>query len=372
MAGMTGAGEHLAIRLREAATAAFAPLEDYGFRLDPLRFGVWPGPHVVAASKSTAIYTEIDPYTGRLVVSIEVAGSIPIRAEKLIPGFPEAGWPLPRNPNRRVLRRRLDLIVQALRVQAPVLLSGGDGVLGWVLDAVVRPAADDCPGPPGAESSGSAPSGAMVERLRARSSRRDHASMARLAKALYAQGLRPRDVLHRCYGVALPAEFFATAVERLATPHLMVTFTGQPWDLGVPPGQGGPPPAPTGTTASAEQRIFDRDPDLVPLMELIGEGASLRRTVICYRLTELRMGNTAVFGINKSATVRDQIVHCGRSLLTVLHRHHIELLRHYEWEMRQPQNWGADAVDPRAVKEMRFLIGKVEALQRRVVASGSG
>lgn len=365
MADMTGAGEHLAIRLREAATAAFAPLEDYGFRLDPLRFGVWPGPHVVVANKSTAIYTEIDGYTGRLVVSIEVAGSIPIRAEKLIPGFPEAGWPLPRNPHRRVLRRRLDLVVQALRVQAPVLLTGGDGVLGWVLDAVVRPAADDdCHGPPGP-----APSGAMVERLRARSSRRDHASMARLASALYAKELRPRDVLQRCYGVALPAEFFATAVERLATPHLMATFTGQPWDLGVPPGPGGPP---TGTTASVEQRIFDRDPDLVPLMELIGEGTDLRRTVICYRLTELRLGNTAVFGINKNVTVRDQIVLCGRSLLTVLHRHHIELLRHYEEEMRQPQNWGADALDPRAVNEMRFLIGKVEALQRRVVSPGSG
>jgi hypothetical protein len=370
---MTRADEHLAIRLREAATAAFAPLEVYGFRLDPVRFGVWPGPHVVAANKGTAIYTEIDPYSGRLAVSIELAGSVPIRVEKLIPSLPAADWPLPRNPNRRVLRRRLDLIVQALRVQAPVLLTGGDTALGWVLDAVVQPVADDgSHRPSGAESSGPAPSDAMVERLRARSSRRDYASMARLATALYAKGLRPRDVLQRCYGVGFPAEFFATAVERLATPHLMATFTGQPWDLGVPPGQGGPPPSPTGTTEFAEQRIFDRDPDLVPLMELIGEGTNLRRTVICYRLTELRLGNTAVFGIDKKAAVRDQIVHCGQSLLTVLHQHHIEFLRHYEWEMRQPENWGADALSPRAVNEMRFLIGKVEALQRRVASPGSG
>jgi hypothetical protein len=100
-------------------------------------------------------------------------------------------------------------------------------------------------------------------------------------------------------------------VERVATPHLMATFARQPWDLGAPPGQGGPPPSHTGTTESAERRIFDRDPDLVPLMELIGEGTNLRRTVICYRLTELRLGDTTVFGINKKATVRDQIAHCG-------------------------------------------------------------
>lgn len=210
-----------------------------------------------------------------------------------------------------------------------------------------------------------------IERLRAESSRADHASMARLANALYAQGLTSREVLRQCYGVDFPAEFFATAGERLARPHLLTDFTDQPWTLGMPTNSGAPPPSPPKLTAAVQRRIFVRDPDLVPLMRLAWPGAKLHDTVICYRLTELRAGSTAIFGIKATVDPRDGIVRCGESLLAVLHAHHTDVLHHLEWIVDQPWNRGFGAVDERTVDEARSLVDRVEALQRQVASSGT-
>ena len=205
-----------------------------------------------------------------------------------------------------------------------------------------------------------------VERLRARASRGDYASMARLANALYARGLGPRDVLRECYGVDLPAEFFMTAAERTRKPHLLATFTNQPWKLAVPPEDGGPPPSPTELLAGVEQRIFARDPDLVPLMRLTGSGTAIEHPMLCYRLTELQAGTTAVFAIKATAAAHDPIVHRGDSLLAVLHAHHAETLTHLEFLLDQPSNWGFGALDEQAVAEVRSLVERVEELRREV------
>jgi hypothetical protein len=188
---------------------------------------------------------------------------------------------------------------------------------------------------------------------------------------LYAEGVRSRQVLRQCYGVDLPEEFFATAGERLAWPRLMVHFTNQPWKLGIPANQGGPPLSPTELMDPTERRIFARDPDLVPLMELHGSGTKLDDTVLCYRLTELRLGSTAVFGVKKSVDPADKIVYCGESLLAVLHAHHSDYLHRMEWIMEQPWNFGFGALDERAVDEARSLVGRVEALQRQAASAGA-
>jgi hypothetical protein len=211
-----------------------------------------------------------------------------------------------------------------------------------------------------------------IELLRARAQRAKYPSMARLARALYARGLGPRDVIRGCYGVDFPAEFFATTREWLARPGLLVHFTDLPWELTRPPGEGGVSSSPSKFMASAERRILARDPDLVPLMQLIGHLTKLQCTVICYRLTELRAGGTTVFGITEKPRPHDPIVHCGDSLLAVLHAHHVDYLQQMEWILDQPWNFGFGALDQRAVDQSRLLVGKVEALQREVSSRDSG
>ena len=210
---------------------------------------------------------------------------------------------------------------------------------------------------------------AIIRWLRMRASRGDYASMARFAQALYDRGLTPEEVLLECYEVDFPEEFFAVAGERLANTHLLVTYTNQPWKLGVPPSKGGPPPSATDLTDGVERRIFARDTDLVPLMQLMGSGITSRSPVICYRLTALQEGSTAVFGIARTAAPRDEIVRVGDSLLAVLETHHNERLRHMEWTMRQPWNEGFGAEDERAVIEVASLLERVEKLRRDLLSS---
>jgi hypothetical protein len=207
-----------------------------------------------------------------------------------------------------------------------------------------------------------------VERLRARASRGDYTSITRLAKALYDRGLRARDVLRECYGADFPAEFFATAGERLSRPPLLATFTNLPWKL-VAPGESSPPSAPS---EELEKRIFTRDPDLVPLVRLIGSRTTRERPVICYRLSELRAGRTTIFGIKATATARDPITQRGESVLDVLRTHHADVLQHMEWLLDQPWNRGFGPEDQKAVNEVRSLLERIEELQRQATSRQEG
>jgi hypothetical protein len=204
--------------------------------------------------------------------------------------------------------------------------------------------------------------------LRAHASRGDYASMARFAAALYAQGLRTWEVLLECYEVDFPEEFFVINADRLATPHLLAFFTNQPWRLCVPPSEGGSQLTPLELTDEAERAIFTRDPDLVPLMQLIGPRTTWEDTVICYRMTELQAGSTAVFGSKATADPAEEIVRCGESLLAILHAHHVEYLRGQEWILRQPWNRGFGAVDTQSVDQMRSLVERIENRQRDVAS----
>ncbi|GII62807.1 hypothetical protein Skr01_28920 [Sphaerisporangium krabiense] len=204
-----------------------------------------------------------------------------------------------------------------------------------------------------------------IERLHAKASRADYASMARLAKALYAHGAHPREVLRRCYGVDFPPEYFLIAGQRRSGLHLLVTFTNQPWKLGVPPSQGGSMPGPYQLIERTERRIFARDPDLVPLMRLSGFGLKVYDTVICYRLTELRQGAATVFGIKQRANPDDAVVRLGDSMLEVLHAHHVDHVHHLEWVLEQPWNRGFGALDRKSVEDVRSLVEQIEDLMTR-------
>jgi hypothetical protein len=223
-----------------------------------------------------------------------------------------------------------------------------------------------------------------IERLRAESSRGDYASMARLARALYDAGLGPREVLHRCYGVDFPEEFFVLLEAELDGLSLMIRYTAQPWELAVPLVRGDPAPSPF--SDDIQRKIYARDPDLVPLGLLLGEDGNYRwhppdgtnpgRTkwigiVPCYRLTELEVGRTTVFGVGEEVTSRDEVVRLGESFLAVLHEHHVDELRVTEWEFRHPANRGAGSVDLEDLKECQSMIERVEELLRQVASAGA-
>lgn len=217
-----------------------------------------------------------------------------------------------------------------------------------------------------------------VEALRATATRADYASMVRFAHALYADGLGQEEVLRQCYGADFPGEFWVTVPERTATPHLLVRFTNQPWDLAVPPSEGDVDLTPLELTEKLEGDLFARDADLVPLMHLIASRTTLARKVLCYRLTELRSGSTAVFGVTMTTEwdrVMDpepeqepEIVRCGESLLTVLHAYHVEAVQDLEETLDDPANWGFGAVSQKSVDEVRSLVERIETMQREVAA----
>ncbi|MFI0418831.1 hypothetical protein [Spongiactinospora sp. 9N601] len=189
--------------------------------------------------------------------------------------------------------------------------------------------------------------------------------MVRLAEALYAQGLSPAEVLRQCYGVDFPTEFFLIVREGLRYSRPLAAFTKLPWSLGVPPGEE-PPYSLALLTEGAVRRIFVRDPDLVPLVRLTDLVNTPERPMICYRLTELQAGSTAVFRVKVTAASHDEIVRCGESLLAVLRATYAERLRHMEWVVDQPSNRGFGAMDQQMVDDARALLERVEGLRRGV------
>jgi hypothetical protein len=215
-----------------------------------------------------------------------------------------------------------------------------------------------------------------VDALRISSTRADYPSMARLARALYATGLGPSEVLHQCYGVEFPAEFWLLVPERLAKPHLLATFTNQPWEMGVPPGQGGADLEPFEPTEDVEQELFARDPDLLPLMRLPTTRSTLANAVVCYRITELQAGSTAIFGtkmvidwdpvMDPEPDPDPEITRYGESLLDVLHGHHAEELHSLEESLDAPENRRFGAVSEKVVNEVRSLVERIETMRREV------
>jgi hypothetical protein len=201
----------------------------------------------------------------------------------------------------------------------------------------------------------------------AEASRRDYASMARLARALYQAGLGPREVLRRCYGVEFPDELFAILEAGRRALPLMV-YTNQPWELALPPDRGGPRPV-AHLLDDVERKVLARDPDLVPLGLILDSHSRWAGTVLCYRLAELGHGRPTVFGIEEEVAPDDRVVRCGESLLEVLHEHHADVLRGLEAEWRDPSNFGAGSVDLEELAEVRSLVERIEEL-RRTLASG--
>jgi len=202
-----------------------------------------------------------------------------------------------------------------------------------------------------------------IDRHRSVATRGDYGSMARLARALYETGLEPREVLERCYGVDFPNELFSIVEAGRRALGLLLVYTNQPWELAIPPDQGGPRPEPHVLDA-VERKIFARDSDLVPLGLILDSHSRWVGSVLCYRLAELSARRPTVFGIKEEVTPDDQVVRCGESLLEVMRVHHVDVLEGLEREWRHPSNFGAGSVDLEELAEVRSLVERIEELQR--------
>ncbi|MFF5205807.1 ankyrin repeat domain-containing protein [Streptosporangium sp. NPDC000396] len=241
------------------------------------------------------------------------------------------------------------------------------------VEALIRTTADLAPATV-------SPTTAPLATLRARASRGDYRSMSRLARALYATGLGPREVLAECFGVAFPDEFFVIvdADPHDATPGEVANL---PWKLAVPLDRGGPMVRPLPMMWPAERRIFSWDPDLVPLVALYGDGRVDHGAkkpqpqvphgdrIHCYRLSELAVGRSTVVAVpwHRADEGGELFVEpSGQSLLTVLHEYLTAQHRLNGWEIVQPWNRGAGSIDDTEVEETRERVAEIEALQRRL------
>lgn len=207
-----------------------------------------------------------------------------------------------------------------------------------------------------------------LRRLRAEASRADYSSMARLARALYENGLSVAEVMRECYEVDLPLEFLVLAEAELWRLGLLVVCTDQPWRLAVPPARGGPLAAsdpPDGT----EQRLLALDPDLLPLVFTLGMNSPswANKEMLCYRLSELAAGRPTVFRLREKTTRRDRVKRRGDSLLAVLEELHLEELRETERLMDAPDDWGVGAEDEH-LEAARELVERVAKLRRALAA----
>ncbi|MGV9855493.1 hypothetical protein ACWDWU_43095 [Streptomyces sp. NPDC003442] len=217
---------------------------------------------------------------------------------------------------------------------------------------------------------------ADIGRLRDEASREDYASMARLARALYASGLGPREVLREAYGTGFPEEVFVLVGAGLSALDLLAYFTHQPWQLAVPPEQGGPEKVP-GPLAETEQLVLALDPGLLPLVQIPAATSAGDDRIVCYRFEELRAGRPTAYCLRAApypySELRDtEAARCGESLLAVLDEVHADALRRLEEELQQPWNRGAGSVDPGEVEEARASLELVRTLRRRAAGRQEG
>ncbi|MEW2498191.1 hypothetical protein AB0942_32345 [Streptomyces nodosus] len=192
--------------------------------------------------------------------------------------------------------------------------------------------------------------------------------MARLARALYENGLDSGEVLRECYRVAFPSEFMVMTQAAPLPLGLPVDFTNQPWQLAIPLAQGGPGAKPD-SMEETERQILAVDPDLLALALLLDSDARHGDLVLCYSLNEIGSGGTTVVGIEDPD---DKAVPCGESLLTVLQEYHADIHRLLEPRSSQPSNRGFGSIDADNVAEARSWVTRIEKLQHGLAGRAGG
>lgn len=198
--------------------------------------------------------------------------------------------------------------------------------------------------------------------------RGDCSAMMRQALRLYGSGLRPAEVLRRCYGVRFPREFFVVAETPEVTEELHIMLFNQPWQMAVPPERGRPWASALCEEEKQEQALLARDRDLLPLLVPLGLRERHGGKTVGYRISELAAGRTTVFALPRDARHDSPIEPVGDSLLALLHEHHTDAYKAVRDQYHAPSNRGAGMVDADEVDEFAALVRNVEDLRHRAAA----
>jgi hypothetical protein len=193
-------------------------------------------------------------------------------------------------------------------------------------------------------------------------------------------------VLGKDLDVAVPVELVLIAEHETLPANLPLGFACRP--LRLAGGVGWSRYQPSGA-AKLEKAITAMDPDLAPLLALDPESmpavsalfepvvgrlgirgpqpARHGGQVLCYRLSELRRGRTTVYGVDRGGA--KAAVRRGESLSQVMYEHCADRMRLYEWECRQPWNYGFGAVDDRFVASAHRTFTMVDEVRGRFATS---
>lgn len=193
--------------------------------------------------------------------------------------------------------------------------------------------------------------------------RTDYSAMMQFAIGLHEQGLAPRDVLRRCYGVDFPEEFYAV-IE--AGPDLLDwggERTDFPWQLLFPPERGGPAGEPF--LARIERTIHEHNPDLVPLIDLNGPRTRYGGKVVCYQLSHLAADRPDVVVVDPNPPV--DVVGRGDSFLGLLREHYADRIDDMHQALTDPRNARAPLVEPDDMDEAASYLRRVEELIERSI-----
>jgi len=194
--------------------------------------------------------------------------------------------------------------------------------------------------------------------------------MARFARAMYEAGAGQREVLHACYDVELPDEFFALAAdpelfedtEYNGVSYGMPPWTNQPWQMAVPLEWGGPDPEADGLDR-IEQWLLAVDPGFLPLLDHTDRWPVPGGQLLCYHIDELLAGRPAVFGVPPGYDGGTAPPRVGGSLLEVLLGYQRDVVRAVEKEYAAA--WGPEADEDR-VAVSKLWLARLERVQRRL------
>jgi len=197
-----------------------------------------------------------------------------------------------------------------------------------------------------------------------------YAAMAARAQGMYDQGRSAREVLDECYGTALPDELFAIAyADGVRTGPLYLT--NQPWRLIVRDGRVSAEPE---QPDEYEQAVIKLDPDLLPLATLLEEDdARHGDSMLCYRLSALAAGDTAVYGLKGAVwelpeSLPAEVPRYGDSLLNVLGEYFADIYHQMEERYYGPGNTMPSEMLDRA----ESLVDLIDRLKRDPVFGPEG
>ena len=190
-------------------------------------------------------------------------------------------------------------------------------------------------------------------------------TLSPFARELYSIGLSREDVLRKIYAVDFPEEFYLIESQRIAgNLDLTVEYLQHPWDLIATVESGGPSEKVELWSKNQEKQAFQKNPQVIPLMQLSIEGSMYDDYIIGYERSELAQGRSTVVGHKGDITEKEsQFVRIGASVLSVLETCLLEKHRILETQYNSLSNRGMGSVREEDVHEVKEDIEAIATIR---------